>query len=136
VQGRFEFEGAEVRALLAESRDAAERLFTEAQRWVAAGVDLHGENPDLDDDLDLPESGAPPGLWLMNDHGVYLRSNAIDPGGETVAYARGYRAEVQVGDDATCEFIDAAPLEQLQPDDTLVVTVSEDKIRISIVRTA
>jgi hypothetical protein len=134
VEGRFEFEGAEVRALLEESRAAAERLFTEAQRWVAAGVDLHGENPHLDDDLDLPETGAPPGLWLMNDRGVYLRSNASERGGDTVAHARGYRAEVQAGDDAVCEFIDAAPLEALRPGDTLVVTVSEEKIRMSIVR--
>ena len=36
MEGRFEFEGAEVRALLAESRAADERLMTEAQRYVAA----------------------------------------------------------------------------------------------------
>jgi hypothetical protein len=134
MNGRFEFEGAEVRALVEESRSAKERLLTEAQQWLAAGVDLHAENSDVGDDLDLPETGAPPGLWLMNDRGVYLRSNAKKRNGDSVAYARGYRADIQVGDEAVCEFIDAAPLEQLQPADTLVVTLSEEKLRMSIVR--
>ena len=40
MEGRYAFEGAEVRALLAESRAADERLMTEAQRYVAAGIVL------------------------------------------------------------------------------------------------
>jgi hypothetical protein len=134
MNGRFEFEGAEVQALVEESRSAKERLLTEAQQWIAAGVDLLAEDPDFDDDADLPETGAPPGLWLMNDRGVYLRSNASKRGGENVAYARGYRADIQVGDEPVCEFIDAAQLEQIRPSDTLVVSMSDDKIRMSIVR--
>jgi len=136
MKGRFEFEGAEVRALVEESRSAKDRLLTEAQRWVAAGVDLNADAAEIDEDADLPETGAPPGLWLMNDRGVYLRSNAQQGGGATVVYARGFRADVPVGDEPFCEFIDAAPLEQLRPDDTLVVTASEDKLRLSIVRAA
>ncbi|HET6764331.1 MAG TPA: hypothetical protein VFH27_11685, partial [Longimicrobiaceae bacterium] len=91
---RFEFEGAEVRALLAETQGAAMRMMTEAQRYVAAGVDLNAETADPDAEVDHPGTGAPPGLWLMNDRGVYLRSNAKQRPGEKVAYARGFRADV------------------------------------------
>lgn len=137
MEGRFEFEGAEVLALVEEARDADERLWTEAQRYVAAGIDLNADAVDWDGEVDHPETGAPPGLWLMNDRGVYLRSNAAGHGGERVAYARGYRAELQVGDEPICEFVDAAPLVgKLQPGDTLVVTVSEEKIRLSVLREA
>ena len=133
MQGRFEFDGAEVRALLEESRAARERLWTEAQRYVAAGVDLGAEAAALDEEPDLPETGAPTGLWLMNDRGVYLRSNAA-AAGDRVVHAHGHRAEVPVGDDPVCEFIDAAPLDQLLPGDTLVVTLREEKIGLSILR--
>ena len=133
MDGRYEFEGAEVRALLAESQAAAERLMTEAQRYLAAGVDLDSEDA-LDDDVDHPGTGAPPGLWLCNDRGIYLRSNAKKRKADAVAYARGYRNEVQVGDEAVCEFIDGAPLEPLQDGDTLVVTLAGEKIRLSLVR--
>lgn len=132
MEGRFEFEGAEVRALIAESRGADRRLYTEAQRYLAAGVDLSEDEPDVE--VDLPEEGAPPGLWLMNDAGVYLRSNAAERPAGSVAYARGYRAEVQVGDEAACEWIDAAPLEQMRDGDTLVVTVGERKLTLSLIR--
>ena len=132
MQGRYEFDGAEVRALLEEARAATERVWTEAQRYVAAGVDLRAETADLVEEPDLPETGAPPGLWLMNDQGVYLRSNAVDA--DATVHARGFRAEVAVGDDPICEFIDAAPLAQLLPSDTLVVTLREEKIGLSILR--
>jgi hypothetical protein len=33
-----------------------------------------------------------------------------------------------------CEFIEGAQLEQLLPGDTLVVTVGEQKIRLSLIR--
>lgn len=135
MEGRFEFEGSEVLALVEETYAADERFFTEAQRVVAAGVDLDAPTAEWDESLDQPETGAPPGLWLINDRGVYLRSNAARGGGERVAHARGYRGEIQVGDEPLCEFIDAAPLRQLLPDDTLVLTVSERKIRLSLVRT-
>lgn len=134
MEDRFEFDGAEVRALLEESHEAEERLMTEAQRYLAAGVDLFGEAPPLDDDIDHPGTGAPPGLWLMNDRGVYLRSNASRRPGERVAWARGYRAEVQVGEESICEFVDAEPLEQLRDDDTLVVTLREERVRLSLIR--
>jgi hypothetical protein len=133
MDGRYEFEGAEVRALLAESRAAGERLMTEAQRYLAAGVDLASEDA-LDDDVDHPGTGAPPGLWLCNDRGVYLRSNAKKRKANSVAYARGFRGEIQVGDEMTCEFIDGAPLDRLQDGDTLVVTLAEEKLRLSLVR--
>lgn len=133
MDGRYEFEGAEVRALLAESKAAAERLMTEAQRYLAAGVDLDSEGV-LEDDVDHPGTGAPPGMWLCNDRGVYLRSNAKKRKADSVAYARGFRGEVQVGDETVCEFIDGAPLEPLQDGDTLVVTLAEEKIRLSLVR--
>ena len=135
MEGRFEFDGAEVRALVEESLAAKERLLTEAQRYVAAGVDLSAPAGEWDGEVDHPETGAAPGLWLMNDRGVYLRSNAPD-GGERVAQAHGYQAEVQVGDEPFCEFIDATPLEQVRPGDTLVVTLSERKIALSLVRPA
>ena len=135
MEQRYEFEGAEVRALVEESRSAAERLMTEAQRYVAAGVDLHAEEAEIDDDdLDHPGTGAPPGLWLMNDRGVYLRSNASRRKDDAVAYARGWRADVQVGDEPICEFLDAGPLEQLRDGDTLVVTLGERKVRLSLIR--
>lgn len=134
MEHRFEFEGAEVRALLEESYAAEERRMTEAQRYLAAGVDLHAEASRWDGEVEHSGTGAPPGLWLMNDRGVYLRSNAVDREEEHVAYARGYRADVQVGDEPVCEFIDAAPLEQVRPDDTLVVTLSEQKVRLSLIR--
>jgi hypothetical protein len=131
MKERYEFSGAEVLALVQEANAAEERLMTEAQRLVAAGVDLtSGEIPD---DADHPGTGAVPGLWLCNDRGVYLRSNAED-GGERVAYAHGFKAEVAVGDEPMCEFVDAGPLEQLLPDDTLVVTLDEHKIRLSLLR--
>lgn len=133
---RFEFDGAEVSALADESFAADERLMTEAQQYIAAGADLSAENPQLLDDLDHPLTGAPPGLWLMNDEGVYLQSNSSERPGERVAYARGYRAEVPLGSESWCEFIDAASLRELLPDDTLVVTLSEQKIRLSLIRKA
>ncbi|HEX8691150.1 MAG TPA: DUF3085 domain-containing protein [Longimicrobium sp.] len=134
MEQRYEFDGAEVRALVEESRAAGERLMTEAQRYVAAGVDLHADHAELPGDVDHPGTGAPPGLWLANDRGVYLRSNAKDRPGERVAYARGYQADVQVGGEPFCEFIDAQPLEQVRPGDTLVVTLSEHKVRLSLIR--
>jgi hypothetical protein len=134
MENRFEFEGAEVRALLEESYAAAERVMTEAQRLMAAGIDLHAGEGDWDGEVEHPGTGAPPGLWLMNDRGVYLRSNAKGRDNGHVAYARGYRTDVQVGDEPTCEFIDARTLEQLRPEDTLVVTLSERKIRLSLIR--
>jgi len=134
MENRFEFEGAEVLALVEESLAAGERLMTEAQRYLAAGIDLHSEESlGWEGDVEHPGTGAPPGLWLMNDRGVYLRSNAKDGGGK-VAYARGFRANLQVGDEPMCEFVDAGPLQQLRPDDTLVVTLSEQKIRLSLIR--
>jgi hypothetical protein len=135
MEGRFEFSGAEVRALVEESRAAKERLLTEAQRYLAAGVDLHSEEAGMEEDLEYPETGAPPGVWLMNDRGVYLRSNAARRKEDHVAYAHGYRADVPVGDGDVCEFIDADTLEQVQPDDTLVVAASEQRLRLSIIRT-
>ena len=136
MEGRFEFSGAEVLALVEESRRAKERLLTEAQRYLAAGVDLHSEEAGLDEEMEYPETGAPAGLWLMNDRGVYLRSNAARRPDDRVAYAQGYRAEVPVGEGDACEFIDAATLEQVRPGDTLVVSASEQRLRLSIVRPA
>jgi hypothetical protein len=134
MEGRFEFAGAEVRALLAESEAADERLMTEAQRYLAAGVDLLAADADPLVEVDHPGTGAPPGVWLANDRGVYLRSNAKDRADGSVAYARGYRAEVPVGGEPVCEFIDAGALRPLQPDDTLVVTLSEDRVKLSLIR--
>ena len=131
---RYEFEGAEVEALVREAQDAPVRLMTEAQRYVAAGVDLHAEDAALDEDVDHPGTGADPGLWLMNDRGVYLRSNAKSRREDSVAFARGYRGGVQVGDEAFCEYIDAAPLAQVRAGDTLVVTLDERKVRLSLLR--
>jgi hypothetical protein len=131
---RYEFEGAEVQALVEEAQAAPVRLLTEAQRYVAAGVDLHAEDAALDEDVDHPETGAPPGLWLMNDSGVYLRSNAKSRRENSVAYARGYRGGVQVGDEVYVEFIDAGPLGQVRAGDTLVVTLDEQKVRLSLLR--
>jgi hypothetical protein len=134
MEERYEFAGAEVLALVEEAQQAEVRLMTEAQRLVAAGVDLqNGEIPE--DPVDHPGTGAQPGLWLMNDRGVYLRSNARD-GGERLAYAQGYNTDVAVGLEPFCEFVDAAPLDQLRPDDTLVVTLDKHKIRLSLLRPA
>ena len=134
MEQRFEFEAVEVLPLLEESRAASERLMTEAQRLVAAGVDLKsGELPA--DDVDHPGTGAPVGLWLVNDRGVYLRSNAED-GGERVAHARGYRGEVQVGEETMCEFVDGAQLAPLRDGDVLVVTLDDARIRLSLLRSA
>lgn len=132
--GRYEFEGAEVLPLIDESRRARERLWTEAQRYAAAGVDFAEGSGDLDAVGDQPETGAPPGLWLMNDRGVYLRSNAAGRPDDSLAWARSYRADIQVGDEKFCEFIDAGTLEPLRADDTLVVTLTEDKVRLSVIR--
>jgi hypothetical protein len=131
---RYEFEGAEVRALLAESRAAAERMMTEAQRYVAAGVDLNAPEADPDAEVDHPGTGAPVGLWLMNDRGIYLRSNAKRRKPDAVAHARGFRGDVQVGDEAFCEFVDGAALEPLRDGDTLIVRLGEKKMRLSLVR--
>jgi hypothetical protein len=132
---RYEFEGAEVQALVEEAQAAPVRLMTEAQRYVAAGVDLHAEEIVLDDEVDdQPDTGAPPGLWLMNDRGIYLRSNARKRRDDSVAHARGFRGTVQVGDEVFCEFIDAGPLGQVRAGDTLVVTLDESKVRLSLVR--
>lgn len=134
MTGRFEFEAAEVAALLEESRAAKARLYTEAQRYLAAGVDLNADPEQWEGEPETPETGAPPGLWLRNDRGVYLQSNARGRKDTHVAYARGYRAGVAVGDEAICEFIDAGTLAQLRPDDTLVVTLAEEKILLSVLR--
>lgn len=131
MDGRFEFEGAEVRALVEEASAARERRLTWAQRCLAAGIDLESDAPDWEAADEAPDTGAPPGLWLCNDRGVYLRSNAAK-GGKQVAYARGYRADVKVGDEEMCEFLDAAQLERVGPGDTLVVTLTESKIRLSL----
>lgn len=131
---RFEFEGAEVLQLLEESVGAAERMMTEAQRYVAAGVNLMADEPQELDEVEHPGTGAPPGLWLVNDKGVYLRSNARKRKESSVAYARGFRAEMQIGEEPVCEFIDGTALNQLLPGDTLVVTVSNEKIKLSLMR--
>jgi hypothetical protein len=133
MEGRFEFVGAEVIRLLDEAFAADERLFTEAQRYLAAGVDLAGDPTAWFDEVDHPFVGAPAGLWLMNDRGIYLRSNARG-GGELRAHAAGYLSELPVGNEKMCEFIDGLPLRQLQPSDTLVVTVGEAKIGLSLLR--
>jgi hypothetical protein len=134
MEQRFEFEGAEVLALVDESHAADERLMTEAQRYLAAGVDLTAPPADFDGEVEHPGTGAPPGLWLVNDRGVYLRSNAKKRAEEHVAYARGYRGAVQVGDEVMCEFIDAGPLVQVRAGDTLVVTLADEKMRLSLLR--
>lgn len=134
MEYRFEFEGADVLPLLEESRSSGTRLMTEGQRYLAAGIDLHAEAPEWHEDVDHPGTGAPPGLWLMNDSGVYLRSNASRRPGKRVAYARGYRADVQVGDETMCEFVDAGVLQQLGADDVLVITLSNEKMRLSLLR--
>lgn len=134
MDGRFEFDAAEVLPLLAETNGASERMMTEAQRYLAAGVDIRSPDAEAPDEIDHPGTGAPPGLWLMNDRGVYLRSNAKKRAADSVAFARGYRAEVAVGGEPVCEFVDAAPLAQLRPGDTLVVTLSEEKMRLSLMR--
>jgi hypothetical protein len=134
MEQRYEFEGAEVAALVQEAQAAPVRLMTEAQRYVAAGVDLHAEVATLDEDVDHPGTGAQPGLWLMNDRGIYLRSNAKSRRDDSVAYARGYRGTLQVGDEPFCEFIDAGPLAQVRAGDTLVVTLDERKVRLSLLR--
>ena len=134
MEKRYEFDGAEVRALVEESRAAGERLMTEAQRYVAAGIDLHDEDAAWEGEVDHPGTGAPPGLWLVNDRGVYLRSNAKSRDPESVAYARGYRGEVQVGDEPVCEFIAAETLDPVRPGDTLAVTLDVRKVRLSLVR--
>jgi hypothetical protein len=134
MEGRYEFAGAEVLALLDESRAASERVMTEAQRYLAAGVDLSAPPEEWSGDVDHPGTGAPPGLWLMNDRGVYLRSNARRRADDSVAFAHGHRAEIPAPGEPVCEFIDAAQLAPLQPGDTLVVNASEDKLRLSLVR--
>jgi hypothetical protein len=131
---RYEFEGAEVRALVEESRAAGERLMTEAQRYVAAGIDLHAEQAEWSGEIDHPGTGAEPGVWLMNDRGVYLRSNAKKRADDSVAYARGFRGEVPVADEPGCEFIAAALLDPVRDGDTLVVTLDEQKVRLSLIR--
>jgi hypothetical protein len=131
---RYEFEGAEVRALVEESRAAAERLMTEAQRYLAAGIDIHAEQAEWDGEVNHPGTGAEPGLWLMNDRGVYLRSNAKKRDDASVAWARGFRADVATEDEPTCEFIGAAMLDPVRPGDTLVVTLDEQKVRLSLIR--
>lgn len=133
---KYEFEGAEVLALVLESRGAKERLMTEAQRYLAAGIDLLAEQQaaEWDGEVDHPGTGADPGLWLMNDRGVYLRSNAKTRDAGSVAYARGYRGDIAVGDEPTCEFIDAATLDPVRVGDTLVVTLDEQKVRLSLIR--
>lgn len=136
-EGRYEFAGAAVLALLAESDAASERLRTEAQRYLAAGVDLHASPDDSGNDADVEPAdalGAPPGLWLMNDRGVYLRSNARRRDPDHVAYAAGFRADVPVGGEPVQEFIDAAPLRALLTTDTLVVTLTERTVRLSVLR--
>ena len=130
---RYEFDGDEVLELVEESRTAGERLMTEAQRFVAAGVDIHATEGPADLGIDHPGTGAPPGLWIMNDRGVYLRSNAAD-GGRRLVHARGSAASAPQGEDSLCEFIDAAPLDQIRSGDTVVVRLSENKIRLSLIR--
>lgn len=106
---------------------------TEAQRYVAAGIDLYSAEPELVDEIEHPGTGAPPGLWLMNDHGGYLRSNAANRPKQG-ASARDVLNEASLGTDDFCEFIDGGSLKQLLPDDTLVITLSEQKVRLSILR--
>jgi hypothetical protein len=134
MEKRYEFEGAEVRALVEESRAAAVRLMTEAQRYLAAGIDLHADEVEWNGEVDHPGTGAEPGLWLMNDRGVYLRSNAKTRDADSVAYARGFRGDVPVGDEPGCEFIDAAMLDPVRAGDTLVVTLDERKVKLSLIR--
>lgn len=135
MKGQFEFDGAQVRALVEEARDARERQMTEAQRFMAAGIDLKADPAgQFDGDVDHPGTGAPPGLWLMNDKGVYLRSNASKREPGSVAYAAGYQSAVQVGDEVYCEYLDAEQLAPVGPGDTLVVTLTEEKVRLSLRR--
>lgn len=132
MEARYEFDGAEVRRLVEESRAARERAMTFGQRCLAAGVHPDSDDPDWEAVEAHPGTGAPPGLWLMNDRGIYLRSNATERKGDTAAYAHGFRAEVAVGDDEVCEFIAADQLDRVGSGDTLIVTVTEDKLRLSM----
>lgn len=134
MEQRYEFDGAEVRRLLEESAQAGERVMTFGQRCMATGVTPDSPDPDWEAVEAHPGTGAPPGLWLVNDRGVYLRSNAQKRKDDSVAYAAGFRADVQVGDHEVCEFLDARQLEPLQAGDTLVVTVTDEKLRLSLVR--
>jgi hypothetical protein len=136
MEGRYEFDAGEVLALLAESRAAGERVMTEAQRYLAAGIDLTAPPEEWSGDVDHPGTGAPPGLWLMNDRGVYLRSNARSRDEGSVAFAHGHRAEIPAPGEPACEFIAAEQLEPLQAGDTLVITLSEQKLRLSLIRPA
>jgi hypothetical protein len=133
MEERYEFDGDAVLELVEESQTADVRLMTEAQRVMAAGIDIHSTEGIPDLDVDHPGTGAPPGLWIMNDRGVYLRSNAADGGGRVV-HARGSSAGDPAIDDSLCEFIDAAPLAQIRSGDTVVVRLSENKIRLSLIR--
>jgi hypothetical protein len=135
MEERYEFDGDEVLALLEESRSAEVRLMTEAQRFLAAGVDIHSQADQHDMDIDHPGTGAAPGLWIMNDRGVYLRSNA-EKGGSLIAPARGSAGGAPAGLEPMCEFIDGEPLAQIRPGDTVVVRLSENKIRLSLIRDA
>lgn len=134
MEYRFEFDGSEVLALVEESRAADERLMTEAQQFLATGIDIHAEAPDWHDEVDHPATGSPPGLWLMNDRGVYLRSNARKQRPGHVAWASGYQTDVQVGDEPMCEYLAADKLKQLQEGDVLVITLSDAKMRLSLLR--
>lgn len=134
MEGKFEFDGTEVRALVEEARTAKERVMTEAQRLIAAGVDLGGDPAEWDGEVNHPGTGAPPGLWLMNDRGVYLRSNAQKRAAESVACAAGYRSEGAVGGEPVCEFIDASQLDPVREGDTLVIALTEQKVRMSLRR--
>ena len=53
--------------------DALESEHVSLDQAVAA-LDLDSPTAEWDEALEQPETGAPPGLWLMNDRGVYLRS--------------------------------------------------------------
>jgi hypothetical protein len=135
MEERYEFDGSAVIELLEESNAASERVMTEAQRYLAAGVDLAADMPVGDLDLDEEATGAPPGLWLLNDRGVYLRSNAAG-GGTRVVHAEGHGAGNGAGLETIQEFIDGETLASLRPGDRLVVRLTGEKIRLSVVRDA
>jgi hypothetical protein len=131
---RFCWKGADVLALIEEARTAPLRRRSYSSRIEAAGLDnVHPSTPEewaeydrrLEDAAPAAAADVPPQLIFVQEHGVYLMSNAELGGiqnGALVFYANGYNPDVDGFNAATiegdfAEYLDASDFEQVQHDD-------------------
>ena len=119
------FKGEDVIQLLDDAKKHDKHYLTMGQREDILGEINHVEGE---------ESKGSPGLWFVKDDGCYLMSNSY-PKRKGPIYAKGKRPEDgHIGGDDFVEFIGADDLQDVQPDDEIVIEVYDEKFSITVMR--